>query len=506
MAQKEIIVSEDEYEVRIALMEDGRCVELFYERKDTDQILGNIYKGRVTSVLPGMQAAFIDIGTEKNAFLHVSDLNTHVNEFGEVERSGESPSHRGRVRVPIENILKKGQDILVQIDKEPIGTKGPRVTGYVTIPGRYLVYLPTSQNVGISRRIEDEKERNRLREVISKHMPSTGGLIVRTAAESRGEEQFVPEIKFLGKTWEEVLAKSERMRAPALVYEDLGLAFRLIRDIFTDDVDRFVIDSKTLFDQVTQFIEDSLPHLRDRVTFHEGPDTAFDDYGIEPEIKKAISRRIWLKSGGHIVIDQTEALVAIDVNTGKFVGSEDHEETIYRNNLEAAVEIARQIRLRDLGGIIVLDFIDMENPTNRKHVLRTLEQEIRKDRARTNILQFTELGIIEMTRQRTKESLHSMLCTACPYCGGTGSVLSEETVLIQLLRALKRVVKRVPRKAYRLVVSDIIAVRLHQEDREKLRTLTRDLKVRVEVDSDPDMHIEDFRIFELPRNRELFVN
>ncbi|MBM3215215.1 Rne/Rng family ribonuclease [Candidatus Poribacteria bacterium] len=503
---REIIVSEDEYEVRIALLEEGRCVELFYERRDTDHILGNIYKGRVNSVLPGMQAAFVDIGTDKNAFLHVSDLQTHVNEFGEVERASEGGGRGSRNRTPIEQILKKGQEILVQIDKEPIGSKGPRVTAYVTIPGRYLVYLPTSANVGISRRIEDEKERARLKELLSKHMPPSGGVIVRTASGSRGEDEFVPEVKFLVKTWEDVLAKSERVRAPALVYEDLGLAFRMIRDVFTDDVDRFVIDSKTLHEQVAQYIEGSLPTLRDKVVFHEGPDTAFEDFGIEQEIKKAIARRIWLKSGGHIVIDQTEALVAIDVNTGKFVGTEDHEETIYKNNLEAAVEIARQIRLRDLGGIIVLDFIDMENPTNRRHVLRTLEQEIRKDRARTNILQFTELGIIEMTRQRTKESLHSMFCTACPYCGGTGSVLSEETLIIQLLRALKRVARRVPRKAYRLVVSDMIAKRLHHEDRDKLRVVTRDLKVRVDIDTDADMHMEDFRIFELPRNRELFVS
>lgn len=501
---KELVVSEDEYEVRVALLEDGRCVELFVERKDSDQILGNIYKGRVNSILPGMQAAFVDIGTEKNAFLHVSDLQTHINEYGEIERNVD-PSGR-RVRVPIENILKKGQELLVQIDKESIGTKGPRVTGYITLPGRYLVYLPTSSNIGISRRISDDKERNRLREAVSKSMPTQGGFIVRTASESRTEQQFKPEIEYLTKTFQDLLAKSERVRAPSLVHEDLGLVFRIIRDIFTDDVSTFVIESKSLYDQIVAFVEMSLPALRDKIVLYEKSEPAFEHFGIEQEIKKAISRKIWLKSGGHIVIDQTEALVAIDVNTGKFVGAEDHEETIYKNNLEAAVEIARQLRLRDLGGIIILDFIDMENPTNRRHVLKTLEDEIKKDRARTNILQFTELGIIEMTRQRTKESLHSMMCTACPYCNGFGSVLAQETVVIHILRTVKQIAKRIPRKAYRLVVSDMIAMRLHQEEREKVRNLTRDLKVRVEIDANPDTHMEDFRIFELPGNKELFVS
>jgi len=502
----DIIVSEDEYEVRVALMEDERCVELFHERKDTEQILGNIYKSRVSSVLPGMQAAFVDIGTDKNAFLHVSDLHTHVNEFGEIEHNVDPAGRPGRNRPPIETILKKGQELLVQIDKEPIGTKGPRVTGYITIPGRYLVYIPTSRNLGISRRIESEKERNRLRELGSKHVPETGGLILRTACANRSEDEFVPEIKFLQRTWEKILARSERVRAPSLVYEDLGLVFRLIRDMLTDDVAQLVIESKPLFESVVQYIEQSLPALREKVVPYDREEPAFTHYGIDMEVKKAIGRRAWLRSGGHIVIDQTEALVAIDVNTGKFVGSEDHEETIYKNNLEAAVEIARQIRLRDLGGIIVLDFIDMENPTNRKHVLQTLEREIRKDRARTNILQFTELGIVEMTRQRAKESLRSMFCTACPYCAGTGAVLSEETLVIQTLRALKRVAKRVPQQAYRLVVSDVIATRLRQQDSQKLRQLTRNLKIRVDVDANPDMHMEDFRIFELPRNRELFAS
>ena len=502
----DIVVSDDEYETRVALLEEGRCVEMFHERKDEDHILGNIYKGRVSSVLPGMQAAFVDIGTEKNAFLHVSDLQTHVNEFGEIEHNVDPAGRPGRNRPPIETILKKGQELLVQIDKEPIGTKGPRVTGYITIPGRYLVYIPTSRNLGISRRIETEKERNRLRELGAKHLPEQGGLIIRTACSGRTEDEFVPEIKFLQRTWEQILARSEHTRAPGLVYEDLGLVFRIIRDLLTDDVSRFIIESKPMFESVHRFMEQSLPALRDKVSFYDEEEPVFTHYAIDLEIKKAISRRIWLKSGGHIVIDQTEALVAIDVNTGKFVGAQDHEETIYKNNLEAAVEIARQIRLRDLGGIIVLDFIDMENPTNRKHVLQTLEREIRKDRARTNILQFTELGIIEMTRQRTKESLRSMFCTTCPYCQGTGMVLSPETLVVQTLRALKRVAKRVPQESFRLVVSDLVAARLHQEDRQKIRQLTRNLKIKVDVEANPDMHVEDFRIFELPRNRELFVN
>ena len=502
----DIIVSEDEYEVRAAILENESCVEIFNERKSEERSLGNIYKGRVGSVLPGMQAAFIDIGSSKNGFLHVSDLQAHVNEYGEIERNIDGNGRAARNRTPIESILKKGQEILVQIDKEPIGTKGPRVTGYITIPGRHLVFAPTSSTLGISRRINSEKERSRLQKTVSKHMPKTGGIIVRTACAGCEDSQFVPEIKFLIKTWETVVSKSERKKAPALVYEDLGLVFRVIRDIFTDDINRFIVEGAALHESVLKYVEESLPSLREKIVFYEDEIPAFEKFGIEQEVKKATSRRIWLKSGGYLVIDETEALVAIDVNTGKFVGSESHEETIYQNNLEAAVEIARQIRLRDLGGIIVLDFIDMENPSNRKRVLQTLEKEIRKDRARTNILQFTELGIIEMTRQRQKESLSAMYCSGCPYCGGSGYVLSEETVVIRTLRSLKRAAARASKGSYRLVVSDMIAARLRKEDRQKLRDLTKSMNIRVKVDANPDIHMEDFRVFEMPHNREIFVS
>ncbi|MBT3267048.1 Rne/Rng family ribonuclease [Candidatus Poribacteria bacterium] len=502
----DIVVSEDAYEIRVAIMEDGRCAELFHERKSEERILGHIYKGKVGSVLPGMQAAFVDIGTAKNAFLHVSDLQAHVNEFGEIAHNVEGNSRAARSRVPIETILKKGQELLVQIDKEPIGTKGPRVTGYITMPGRYLVYIPTSSNLGISRRIDRERERTRLREALSKHMPKTGGIIVRTACAGLPEDQFVPEIKFLLKTWEDALARSERVRAPALVHEDLGLVFRIIRDVFTEDVNQLIVESASLHGQVMNYIDQSLPGLRDKVVLYGHSTPAFDHYGIEQEVQKAMSRRVWLKSGGYLVIDETEALIAIDVNTGKFVGASSHEETIYQNNLEAAVEIARQIRLRDLGGIIVLDFIDMESPSNRKHVLQTLEREIRKDKARTNILQFTELGIVEMTRQRTKESLSSMFCTSCPYCNGAGYILSEETIVIRVLRGIRSAFERVPKASYRIVLSDRIAARLNREDRQRFNALTRELKIRVALDANPDLHLEDFRIFEVPSNREVFIH
>ncbi len=513
---KEIIVSDDEYETRAALLENKVLAELFIERKDERYILGNIYKGRVTSVLPGMQAAFIDIGLDRNAFLHVSDITHHLEEFEEFENSiatidkggtkkggetkkGEQPS--------IRDLLKKGQEILVQIDKEPMDTKGPRVTAYITLPGRYLVYMPTVEHIGVSRKIESESERQRLKEIVERIRPNKNqGFIIRTAAENKGEEEFQSDMKFLIEHWEQINKKSQNSTAPCLIHEDLGLIFRVIRDVFTQDVSQFVIDSKTEYNRILEFLDTLLPSLKPKVKLYDKSEPIFEAYGIEKQIKKALRQKIWLKSGGHIVINQTEALVSIDVNTGKYVGKENADETILKTNLEAVAEIARQLRLRDLGGIIIIDFIDMGKEEHKNRVLKTLEEALKRDRARTNILQITELGLVEMTRQRTRPSLINMLCQPCPYCQGDGIVLSTDSTSISILRDIRAIYNKYKEKYIKVLASSPVAFSLMREYGKKVRNLEYELKMKIEVEEDLDLHIEDYRIISMRDNRDLIVS
>lgn len=513
---KEIIVSDDEYESRAAVLENKVLTELFIERKDERYILGNIYKGKVTSVLPGMQAAFVDIGLERNAFLHVSDIALQLEEYGDIlegENSNNVPrtSRRGSIEIKrgdqpsIRDLLKKGQDIIVQVDKEPMDTKGPRVTAYITLPGRYLVYMPTVEHIGVSRRIENEAERQRLKELIDRLRPSKShGFIVRTAAEGKGEAEFLSDIKFLCEHWEKINRKAQSVEAPCLIHEDLGLIYRVIRDVFTNDVSQFVIDSKTEYKKVLEFVDSLSPSLKSRVKLYTKEEPIFEAYAIDKQIEKALRQKIWLKSGGHIVINQTEALVSIDVNTGKYVGKESAEETILNTNLEAAAEIARQIRLRDLGGIIIIDFIDMEKEEHKTRVLKELETALKRDRSRSNILEITELGLVEMTRQRTKPSLSSILCQPCPYCQGDGTVISTSTTSIEILRGIKRICQKYPEKYIKVKASSPVAFNLLGEYSDKVKNLERSLGIKIEIEEDPDLHIEDFRIMS-KQDRELFA-
>lgn len=499
---KEILVSDDEFETRVALLENGVLVEYYSERKDEIRILSNIYKGKVNSILPGMQAAFVDIGLDRNAFLHISDLYRTINEFGELING----SPKTRERKSITDLLEKDQEIIVQVDKEPMGMKGPRVTAYITLPGRYLVYMPTLENIGISRKIESESERRRLRTLIMKLRPNNRGYIVRTAAEGKGEEIFKAEIEFLNDQWEEILRKSERVNAPALLHEDLGLGFRVVRDIFTDEVSQLLIDSEEAYEGIMSYVEKLLPELKGRVRLYSDREPLFEAYGVEKELRRALRQKIWLKSGGHIVINETEALISIDVNTGKYVGKEDPSDTILKTNLEAAEEIARQIRLRDLGGIIIIDFIDMDDRKHQREVIKALEENLKRDRSRSNILKFTELGLVEMTRQRSKPSLNTMLCQTCPYCDGSGMILSQDTIVTQIFRAVKKASLKVERcRGMRLIANESIAERIMTKENDKLRRLERNLGFKIEVETDPDMHIEDFRLFSLPSGREIFV-
>lgn len=511
---KEIIINRDEYETRAALLENNALAELFIERRGERYVLGNIYKGRVNSILPGMQAAFVDIGLGRNAFLHVSDVAHHLEEFEEfmdADNAEESKSgrrkrseYRRRNEAPsIRDLLKKGQEILVQVDKEPMDTKGPRVTAYITLPGRYLVYMPTVEHVGVSRRIEDEAERQRLKEIIERIRPKNHGFIIRTAAEGKGEEEFQSDIKFLSHHWERINKHAQSSSAPALIHEDLGLIFRVIRDIFTQDVKRFVIDSKEEYDRIIEFLDSLLPALKPKVKLYDKKEPIFEAFSIEKQISKALRQKIWLKSGGHIVINPTEALVSIDVNTGKYVGRENAEETILKTNVEAATEIARQIRLRDLGGIIIIDFIDMDKEEHKNEVLKTMEDALKQDRSRTNILQITDLGLVEMTRQRTKPSLSSMLCQPCPYCQGDGSVISTESTSIAILRRIKEINRKTGEKKIKVMASGPVALRLLEDDNDKVRELAKKLEMEIDIEEDLDLHIEDFKIISMKDHREI---
>jgi ribonuclease G len=500
---KEILVSDDEFETRVCLLEDGVFTEYYSDKKDELRILNNIYKGKVNSILPGMQAAFVDIGLDRNAFLHISDLYRTIDEYGELV-NGNSKS---RERKSIIDLLDKDQDIIVQVDKEPMGMKGPRVTAYITLPGRYLVYMPTLENVGISRKIETESERKRLRNLVSKLRPDNRGFIVRTAAEGKGEEVFKAEIEYLHEQWEQIIQKSEKAKSPHLLHEDLGIIQRVARDMFTDDFSQLVVDSKSAYDKIMVYVRKVQPGLKSRVKLYEEKGELYEIRGIEKELRRAIRQKIWLKSGGHIVINETEALVSIDVNTGKYVGKEDPNDTILKTNLEAAEEVARQIRLRDLGGIIVIDFIDMDERKHQRRVSKALQESLKRDRSRSNILKFTELGLVEMTRQRSKPSLNTLLCQPCPYCDGSGMILSDDTIVMQIFRSIKKALQKIERcKGIRIIANDGIAERLITQETGKIKKLERENGIKINLEVSPDLHIEDFRLFSLPSGREIFLD
>lgn len=423
---KEILVNVREEETRVAVLEDKLVAEIYIERSLNQRLVGNIYKGKVENVLPGMQAAFVDIGLEKNAFLFVEDALPSKTAGDEANNASATS---------ITNVLKEGQEILVQIAKEPIGTKGARVTTHITLPGRYLVLMPTVDYVGISRRIENDKERDRLREVAERVKPPGMGLIVRTIAEGLTEEEIIQDVSLLSKLWKKVQNRAHHGPVPNLIHKDLELVQRILRDLFTEDIDNLMIDSRYEYEKVQELMELTSPELKNRISLYE-QDNLFDKYGVEDEIEKILKPRVWLKCGGYIVIDQTEALTAIDVNTGKYVGSTNLADTVLKTNLEAAVEIARQLRLRNIGGIIIIDFIDMPNPGHQNQVLDRLEEEIKRDKIKTNILGLTQLGLVEMTRKKVRQGLENVLLKACPYCDGKGRVLSEETIGIRAMNEI----------------------------------------------------------------------
>jgi ribonuclease G len=436
---REIVINATKHESRIAVLDEGQVVELWVERTRQRTLVGNIYKGRVTKVLPGMQSAFVDLGLERDAFLYVSDVIEEVEAF-ESEGAVEIPIDevQPRPEASISDLLREGQEIVVQVSKDTIAGKGARITTHVTLPGRFLVYMPTVNHVGVSRRIENEAERTRLKEILERMRKGPGGFIVRTAGEGRDEAEFVADLQYLTDLWEQIRRRGEKGSAPASLHQDLDLVLRTIRDVLSPDFKTVWVDSVDQYQRAVEFLDQIQPNLVSRVRLYLRDEPIFDDFGIEPEIAKALKSKVWLKSGGYIVINQTEALVAIDVNTGKYVGKRNLEETVFRTNLEAAKEIVRQVRLRDLGGIIVLDFIDMEEAANRTALFEAVENEVRKDRSKTKILQISEFGLIEMTRKRVRQSLERSLTQACPYCGGSGRIKSNVTISLEIWRELMK--------------------------------------------------------------------
>ncbi len=429
----ELLINVTPSECRVALIENGVLQELQLERMGNRGIVGNIYLGKISRVLPGMQAAFVDIGLEKAAFLHASDI---VNSASIEEGVDAQPEKKVQ---DIRELVRQGQFIMVQVVKDPLGTKGARLTTDITIPSRYLVFMPDATHVGVSQRIETEQERLRLKDIVSQYNDDDGGFIVRTAAEGASEEELAHDAKFLKKLWQKIMKKKRKTRKEGILHEDLTLAFRTLRDYVGEDLERIRVDSKLTYQQLKAFTEEFVPELSKPLEYYPGERPIFDLFDVENEIQRALHRKVELKSGGYLIIDQTEAMTTIDINTGAFVGHRNLEETIFNTNIEATQAIARQLRLRNLGGIIIIDFIDMISDEHKKRVLHSLELALSKDRAKANINGLSALGLVEMTRKRTRESLEHILCGVCPACSGRGSLKTVETVCYEILREIVRV-------------------------------------------------------------------
>jgi len=583
MTKNLLVINIDIRETRIALIENGVIAEFHIERASQQKSLGNVVLGRVTRVLPGMQAAFLEVGLEKAAFLHVEDLIRpddfesylsgnkrgaqegdeailHENDlmaelpvappsepvassevvepspsepaeateaqmsasgrrrrkslsaFGQAQTSKQTPGDRSKTakattkndgslsrldkHTPIRDVVREGQEVLVQISKEPISTKGARVTSHISLPGRYVVYLPTVDYIGVSRRIGSEKERQRLRETMESLRPPTGGLIIRTVTEGLTKKQLKADIGYLVRLWGEILKKREGAKTPALLYHELDLVLKVARDTFGDDVAKIVIDDRAQYERLKRFVEMFMPERANDVEFYEGAEPIFDAYGIEEEIARALSRKVPLPSGGYLIIDEAEALTAIDVNTGRFVGkgSKDHEETILKTNLEAVEEIAYQLRFRNLGGLIVLDLIDMERAASREKVRKRLEELLQKDKAKTSLNRISDLGLIEMTRKRTSESLGRILHEPCFYCDGTGQVQSKTTVVYEILRAIRREQHSLP--GYTIIVHghpDVIQL-MRSEEKAAVEETARRFMRRIDLMPRKEYHLEQYEL------------
>ncbi len=548
---KEMIISSSDLETRVAILEDDQVVEVFIERERQRGVVGNIYKGRVSKVLPGMQSSFVDIGLERDAFLYVSEVVNTVEEFERLESgddedggpelgeapvpvgavAGEAgvedesvavetlagapsaparegrPERRGRDRdrdrdrpqAKIEDLLKEGQEVLVQVVKEPLGTKGARLTSHVTMPGRFLVFMPTVDHVGVSRKIESREERGRLRGIVREFREQhgfTGGVIIRTAAAGRSKEDIVSDLAYFHQVWTEIRQKMDTRRPPALLFQEQSLVTKLLRDLLTDDYTAIRIDNEQEHRRVLALVERIMPALVPRVKLYTKDYPILEEYGVQAEIDKALRSKVWLKSGGYLVINQTEALVAIDVNTGRYVGKRTGrlEDTILKTNLEAVKEIVRQLRLRDLGGIIVLDLIDMEEKKNRQKVFQEVEKELRKDRSPSKAVQVSDFGLVIVTRKRVKQSLERQLTEPCPYCSGSGSIKSASTICYEILTEMRKIGPELDGRGVILRVNPDIARALKEEENIVLRELEQTLGRPVTIKPDLHLHHEQFDV------------
>src|SRR5436190_1571826 len=527
---KEMIISSNGHETRVAILEDDQLAELFVEREQNRGVVGNVYKGRVSKVLPGMQSSFVDIGRERDGFRYVSDVIANLDEYekddddtetpaanaanganGATESSAPPERRRGRDgrgrdrdekdRAPepkIEELLKEGQDVIVQVAKEPLGTKGARLTCHVTLPGRFLVFMPTVDHIGISRKIDSREERSRLRGIVKEFRDQhsfNGGVIIRTAASGRSKEDILADLNYFFKIWVDMRQRGEQRRSPVTVYQEPSLVAKLLRDLLTDDYSAIRIDNPVEYQRALEFIGRIMPDLATRVKRYDKDFPIFEEYGVQAELDKALRSKVWLKSGGSIVINQTEALVAIDVNTGRYVGKKTAgrlEDTIIKTNLEAAKEIVRQIRLRDLGGIIVCDFIDMEEKKNRQKVFQAVEQELRKDRAPSKPLQVSDFGLVIITRKRVKQSLERVLTEPCPYCAGSSVIKSSSTICYEILSEVKKISGDLDGQCLLLRVNPDIARALKEEERAVLKELKQTVGREVTVRSDVQLHHEQF--------------
>lgn len=486
-----IIMNVTPEETRVGLLEaDNQLLELYIERKKDASLVGNVYKGKIVKILPGMQSAFVDIGLEKAAFLHAADVySSYDNSIFSEDIDEPIP-----VNLPIEDMLQEGQDIFVQVSKDLIGTKGARVTSYITLPGRHLVLMPGVEHIGISRRIVNEEERERLMQIIMRLKPENFGFIVRTASEGCTEEDIEKDIAFLMLLWKNIQSKMGNPDGSRLIYSDLDLGLRSVRDLLGLEVDQLIIDSEEEYEKIVDFIKNYFPKLINNVHLYEGPEPIFDAYGIELEIPKALGRRVWLKSGGYIVIDQTEALISIDVNTGKFIGKASLEDTVLKTNLEAVKEIAYQIRLRNLGGIIIIDFIDMEKIENREKLFNVFQEAVNKDRAKCTVLQVSEFGLIEMTRKRVRESLGRVLAQTCSYCEGKGFVKSPTTVCYEIFRELRKIGSTKRNGKVVITAHPLVVDLIYEEEREGLENVEKENNLRIIVKADKNFHQEYYEL------------
>jgi ribonuclease G len=501
---KKIVINVADHETRVALLEDGNIAELFIEQGDASDIAGNIYKGKVQRVLPGMQAAFVDIGLKQAAFIYVSDViggnYSPIEDFLNNDSSTEDdipylPSIRRDS--PIEELITEGQEMMVQAAKAPMGSKGARLTTHISLPGRFLVLMPASDHIGISRRIEDDTERNRLKATVESIRENNFGYIVRTAAEGVQEEKLKYEMGFLNNLWESIQQKYQTAPAPYLLHKEVAVSLRAVRDLLLHEAEKLIIDSRSGYESILKFLDEFMPSLKDSVEFYEGLEPIFDSFNLEADISRALKKKVWLKSGGYIVIELTEALVAIDVNTGRYVGKYNLEETILKTNLEAVKEIAYQIRLRDIGGIIIIDFIDMEKKSNQEKVFNVLKEALKKDRSKTHILPISELGLIQMTRKRIRKPLTRILCEPCFYCDGEGYLISKQTICYNIYREILRESRDMIGVKVSLRVNPEIAELLYGEESHIIVAVERVIGRQIVIYPDAKLHMEEFNIFEI---------